>query len=230
MIDDKEFASAEKEAVYRVIRERRDMRHFLPDPIEESSLVRLVKAAQQAPSVGYMQPWRFIRIRDDAIRKSIYEMVREEIEITGDAVGEKKAAYMKLKLEGINECAEVWVAALMEGREKYVLGRRTIPEMDLASLSCAIQNIWLAARAEGLGMGWVSFFNPDQLASLLDMPADSYPAAVLCLGHVETFYPEPLLKSQGWDDERELEEIFFENSWGRGSSLVSGNSGREQGE
>ena len=208
------YNDTEKAAIYKVIRERRDMRHFKPGPISGEVLAKLMTAAQQAPSVGYMQPWRFIRITEQKIRQSVYDMVKQEIAITAEHVGEKKEAYMKLKLEGINECAELWVAALMEGRDEYMLGRRTMPEMDLASLSCAIQNIWLAARAEGIGMGWVSFFHPHRLAELLEMPAGSYPAAVLCIGHVESFYPEPLLKTEGWDREKQLDEILYENKWG----------------
>jgi 5,6-dimethylbenzimidazole synthase len=208
------YNETEKAAIYKVIRERRDMRHFKPDPISGEILGKLMTAAQQAPSVGYMQPWRFVRITEQPIRRAIYDMVKEEIAATAEHVGEKKGAYMKLKLEGINECAELWVAALMEGRDEYMLGRRTMPEMDLASLSCAIQNIWLAARAEGIGMGWVSFFQPNRLAELLEMPSGSYPAAVLCIGHVESFYPEPLLKTEGWDREKRLDEILYENKWG----------------
>ena len=204
----------EKAAIYKVIRERRDMRHFTDEPIDPEVLQKLMTAAQQAPSVGYMQPWRFLRITEPSLRQGIYDMVKAEIAETAEHVGEKKESYMKLKLEGINDCAELWVAALMEGREEYMLGRRTMPEMDLASLSCAIQNVWLAARAEGIGMGWVSFFHPDQLAELLGMPSDSYPAAVLCIGHVDSFYPEPLLKTEGWDREKGLDEILYENRWG----------------
>ena len=127
---------------------------------------------------------------------------------------------MRLKLEGINECAEIWVAALMEGRESYVLGRRTMPEMDLASLSCAVQNIWLAARAEGIGVGWVSFFEPNNLARLLSMPDNTFPTAILCIGHVEEFYSEPLLKTEGWDRQRKTADMVFENLWNVPSSLV----------
>ena len=215
-----QFNKQEKEAIYKVIKERRDMRHFVSDPVPDDVLKRLMMAATQAPSVGYMQPWRFIRITSDELRGGIYDMVKHEIEETASHVGDRKSDYMKLKLEGINECAELWVAALMEGRETYVLGRRTMPEMDLASLSCAIQNIWLAARAEGIGVGWVSFFKPDQLAELLGMPDGSYPAAVLCIGNVETFYPEPLLKTEGWDKEKTLEQVVYENTWGNPCDLI----------
>ena len=221
MLSGSPYSDQEKDAIYRVIRERRDMRHFLREPIDDAVLRKLLDAATQAPSVGYMQPWRFVRITDDGVRAKIYDQVKAEIETTGEAVGAKKEAYMRLKLEGINECAEVWVAALMEGRESYVLGRRTMPEMDLASLSCAVQNIWLAARAEGIGVGWVSFFEPDKLASLLELPADAFPAAILCIGHVESFYTEPLLKTEGWEQQRLLEDLFYENSWRSPSKLVS---------
>jgi len=213
------YSQIEKDAIYRVIAERRDMRHFKSDPIGNDVLQRLLQVARQAPSVGYMQPWRFIRVTDKPLRAQIYRLVKEEIQTTGEVMGARKEAYMKLKLEGINECAELWVAALMEGRGKYILGRRTIPEMDLASLSCAVQNIWLAARSEGIGVGWVSFFKPDELAGLLQMPDNSYPAAILCMGYVEEFYPKPLLETAGWDRKRELEEIFFENCWGNPGNL-----------
>ena len=213
------YNEEEKAAIYKVIRERRDMRHFTSEPVSAEVLEKLMHAAQQAPSVGYMQPWRFICITDPSLRGGIYDMVKAEIAETAEQVGEKEESYMKLKLEGINESAELWVAALMEGRDQYLLGRRTMPEMDLASLSCAIQNLWLAARAEGIGMGWVSFFQPNKLAELLNMPDDSYPAAVLCIGHVESFYPEPLLKTEGWDRERQLDEILYENTWGNSCSL-----------
>jgi len=214
------YSQIEKDAIYRVIAERRDMRHFKSDPIENDVLQRLLQVAQQAPSVGYMQPWRFIRITHKKLRDQIYQLVQEEIQITGQEMESRKEEYMKLKLEGINECAELWVAALMEGREKYILGRRTIPEMDLASLSCAVQNIWLAARSEGIGVGWVSFFKPNEIAGLLEMPNNSYPAAILCMGYVEEFYLRPLLETAGWDIKRKMEEIFFENFWGNPGNLL----------
>ena len=109
---------------------------------------------------------------------------------------------------------EVLVVAMPPGREAHVFGRRTLPEMDLASLACAIQNLWLAARAEGLGMGWVSLFEPQALANLLNMPTGSKPLAVLCLGPVTEFYEAPMLVQQGWAEPRPLSELLFENQWG----------------
>ncbi|MBO1541897.1 5,6-dimethylbenzimidazole synthase [Pseudomonas sp. OA65] len=208
------FSQAERDAVYRAIAERRDMRHFSGGTVEPALLRRLLEAAHQAPSVGLMQPWRFIRISDRALRGQIRELVEQERIRTAEALGERSDEFMKLKVEGIDDCAEVLVAALMEDRERHIFGRRTLPEMDLASLSCAIQNLWLASRAEGLGMGWVSLFEPQALADLLGLPAGAKPLAILCLGPVEGFYPAPMLALEGWAQPRPLHELLYENRWG----------------
>ncbi len=190
------------------------MRHFSGGTVAPALLRRLLEAAHCAPSVGLMQPWRFIRISDRALRGRIQQLVEEERVRTAEALGERSSEFMKLKVEGINDCAEVLVAALSDDRERHVFGRRTLPEMDLASLSCAIQNLWLAARAEGLGLGWVSLFEPQALADLLGLPAGAKPLAVLCLGPVEAFYPAPMLVLEGWAQARPLSELLFENQWG----------------
>ncbi|SEE28942.1 5,6-dimethylbenzimidazole synthase [Pseudomonas anguilliseptica] len=208
------FSPQERAAVYRAIAERRDMRHFSGGEVAPELLARLLEAAHQAPSVGLMQPWRFIRITRPALREAIHGLVEEERARTAEALGERSDEFMRLKVEGIRDCAELLVVALMEGREAHVFGRRTLPEMDLASLACAIQNLWLAARAEGLGMGWVSLFEPQALADLLGMPAGSKPLAVLCLGPVTEFYEAPMLVQQGWAEPRPLSELLFENQWG----------------
>lgn len=193
-----DFTREEIDAVYRVMTARRDMRHFLSDPIDAALLDRLLAAAHLAPSVGLMQPWRFIRIRDRALRERIHALVEAERGETARALGERDDEFMRLKVEGILECGELLVAALAPGRHKHVFGRRTMPEMDLASVACAIQNLWLAARAEGIGMGWVSLFEPETLRELLRMPVGSRPVAVLCLGHVREFYPRPMLEMVDW--------------------------------
>ncbi|MCP2073954.1 UNVERIFIED_ORG: 5,6-dimethylbenzimidazole synthase [Pseudomonas lini] len=211
---DTAFSQAERDAIYRAIAERRDMRHFTGGTVEPALLRRLLEAAHQAPSVGLMQPWRFIRISDRALRGQIRQLVEQERIRTAEALGERSDEFMKLKVEGINDCAEVLVAALMEDRERHIFGRRTLPEMDLASLSCAIQNLWLASRAEGLGMGWVSLFEPQALADLLGLPDGAKPLAILCLGPVEAFYPAPMLALEGWAQPRSLNELLYENHWG----------------
>ncbi|WNG47611.1 5,6-dimethylbenzimidazole synthase [Archangium minus] len=207
------FSPAEREAVYRAISERRDMRHFRPEPIEPEIITRLLHAAHLGPSVGFMQPWRFIRITDGALRNDIADLVEQERLRTAEALGPRGGEFMRLKVEGIKECPELWVVALTDQRERYVFGRRTMPNMDLASASCAIQNLWLAARAEGIGMGWVSLFDPARLAEVLRAPEGSEPIAILCLGHVEAFYERPMLELEGWDSRRPLEELVWENRW-----------------
>ena len=212
------FSDIEIAAVYRVIAERRDMRHFLPTAVAPEILTKILQAAHHAPSVGLMQPWRFIRITDTNTRNNIHQLVDKERVRTAQAIGEyentaRMAEFLRLKVEGILDCGELLVVALCDKREGHVFGRRTLPEMDLASVSCAIQNMWLAARAEGLGMGWVSIFDPLALAKLLNMPDDAKPIAVLCLGHVNSFYKEPMLIETGWTTAKPLEELVMENSW-----------------
>lgn len=207
------FDQSEIEAIYRVIAERRDVRHFVPGAVGEEQLMRLLAAAHQAPSVGLMQPWRFIRIRDPALREQMYTLVDEERQATASALGERGDEFMRLKVEGIRECGEVLVAALMDRREKHIFGRRTLPEMDLASVACAIQNMWLAARAEGLGMGWVSLFDPLRLAALLGIPEGGQPVAIICLGHVEGFYPKPMLELEGWAMRGKLADLVYTDRW-----------------
>jgi len=213
-----QFTESEIATVYRVIAERRDMRHFLPTPVAAETLTKILQAAHQAPSVGLMQPWRFIRITDSALRSSIHELVDEERKHTAQAIGEydntaRMAEFLRLKIEGIMDCGELLVAALCNNREEHIFGRRTLPEMDIASVSCAIQNMWLAARAEGLGMGWVSIFDPIKLGALLHAPADAKPIAILCIGHVNTFYNEPMLIEAGWKKARPLADMIMENQW-----------------
>jgi len=209
------YSEAELDAVYRVIAERRDIRHFLPDSVEPALLQRLLQAAHQGPSVGFMQPWRFLRIVDADRRRQIHGLVEQERILTAQALNEREDEFMRLKVEGIRDCGELLVAALMEGRERHVFGRRTLPEMDLASVSCAIQNMWLAARAEGIGMGWVSLFDADKLAALLDMPPGARPVAVICLGHVHEFYTRPMLEQQGWAARQSLDDLVYRDAWGK---------------
>ena len=212
------YTKQEQAAIYKVIAERRDMRHFLPTPIAPELLTKLLQAAHHAPSVGLMQPWRFIRISDSNLRKQIHQLVDDERIATAQAIGQfentaRMAEFLRLKVEGILDCGELLVATLCDKREQHIFGRRTLPEMDIASVSCAIHNMWLAARAEGLGLGWVSIFDPEKLAQLLNIPQGAKPIAVLCLGHVNHFYKEPMLVETGWREAKPLSEMLMENSW-----------------
>ncbi len=208
------YSDAERAAVYRVMSERRDMRHFTPNSqVPEDVLRRILEAAHMAPSVGLMQPWRFLRITDPATRTAIKELVDAERIQTGEALGPREAEFLALKVEGIGDCAELFVVALGEDRERHIFGRRTMPHMDLASVSCAIQNMWLAARAEGLGLGWVSLFEPTELAALLGMPEGADPIAVLCVGPVPEFPDRPELEIVGWTTARPLDELVYTDVW-----------------
>ena len=211
------FSDTEVKGVYRAIENRRDVRHFIPHDkapdIAPELLQSLIKAAHHAPSVGFMQPWHFLRVTNGSLREAIHQQVEQERMKTAEALSERKDEFMKLKIEGILDCSELLIVSLTNQREKYILGRRTIPEMDLASVACAIQNMWLAARAEGIGLGWVSFFEPEKLAKLINAPEDAMPVAILCIGHVQSFSDKPLLETLGWDNRRDMSEILSENTW-----------------
>ena len=220
-VSDHAFSVTERTAVYRAIAERRDMRSFVPNAeVPEDVLAKLLQAAHAAPSVGLMQPWRFIRITDTGLRTRIHALVDQERVCTAEALGPRGEEFLSLKVEGILECAELLVVALSDGRQAHVFGRRTLPQMDLASVSCAIQNLWLAARAEGLGMGWVSIFDPVRLATLLAMPDGAEPVAILCLGPVPDFPHRPQLEIDEWTLGRPLREFVSENGWAPDASAI----------
>lgn len=208
-----DFTPSEIAAIYRVMSVRRDMRHFLSDPLDDALLERLLGAAHMAPSVGLMQPWRFVRVRDPALRTRVHALVEAERVKTAQALGEREDEFMRLKVEGILECGELLVVALAGGREAHIFGRRTMPEMDLASVACAIQNLWLAARAENIGMGWVSLFDPEALRVLMRMPQGTRPVAVLCLGYVSAFYSGPMLEEANWAHRFELKSMLHIDYW-----------------
>jgi 5,6-dimethylbenzimidazole synthase len=226
-VTDHAFSATERRAVYRTIAERRDMRRFVPGAsVPEDVLARLLQAAHAAPSVGLMQPWRFIRITDAALRHAMHDLVDAERTRTAEALGSRGDEFLELKVEGILECAELLVVALRDDRQRHVFGRRTMPHMDLASVSCAIQNMWLAARSEGLGMGWVSIFEPAELAELLGMPADAEPVAILCLGPVPEFPDRPALEIDEWTHGRPLAEFVSENTWATAPTRAAPSPGR----
>ncbi len=196
------FNEAEREAVYRAIAERRDVRRgFVDKPLPEDLLWRLLAAAHCAPSVGLMQPSRFIVIRDYGIRKA----VRQIFEVAnrralGSYNGEQAERYSMLKLEGILEAPQNLCVLCDSGSERgHGLGRQTMPETAIYSTVCAIQNLWLAARSEGVGVGWVSILDTTELYNLLNIPDHLTLVAYLCLGYVEDFASEPDLERYGWE-------------------------------
>jgi 5,6-dimethylbenzimidazole synthase len=210
------FTEAERAAVYRAIRERRDVRRFRPGALPEDVVERLLRAAAQAPSVGYMQPWNFLVIREAGVRRQVHEaFLRANAEARTLFPAERQDRYALLKLEGIRESALNLCVTCDRGRfGPVVLGRTCQPDMDLFSAVCAVQNFWLAARAEGVGVGWVSILKPQELRDILGLPEGVVPVAYLCVGYAESFPTEPELKSSGWLPEVPLEELVFHDRWG----------------
>lgn len=214
---DFQFTEGERRGLYRAIRERRDVRsRFLPEPIPATVLARLLDAAHHAPSVGFMQPWDFIVIDRLAVKqavKAIFE--RENARAAENYAGSRAALYRRLKLEGIVESPiNLCISCDRSRGGPHVLGRNTVLETDLFSVCLAVQNLWLAARAEGIGVGWVSILDQRQLAETLQLPAEVEPVAYLCLGYVDEFLPRPELEIKGWRSRLPLYELVHGNAWG----------------
>lgn len=215
--DQQGFSPEEKQGLYRAIFERRDVRsQFRPDPIPQALLRRVLSAAHHAPSVGFMQPWDFIVVDDLAVRTAVKQMfTRENDRAAANYTGERATLYRSMKLEGILESPlNLCVTCDRSRGGPHVLGRNTIIETDLFSVCLAVQNLWLAARAEGLGVGWVSILAPEELARLLALPEYVHPVAYLCLGYVQEFLPMPELQQKGWRERMQLESLLHHNRWG----------------
>lgn len=214
---DHAFPQAQRDAVYRAIHERRDVRaQFLPDPILPEVLVRLLEAAHHAPSVGFMQPWDFLLIDSLEVRRRVHAIFeRENARAAENHEGERGQLYRRLKLEGILESPlNLCITCDRARGGEHVLGRSSIVDMDLFSTCLAVQNLWLAARAEGIGVGWVSILDQDELAQVLGLPERVYPLAYLCLGYVSEFLEQPELARQGWRQRLPLAELAHGNGWG----------------
>jgi 5,6-dimethylbenzimidazole synthase len=210
------FSEAERRGVYRAIYERRDIRsHFLPDPIRPAVLGRILDAAHHSPSVGFMQPWDFIVIQDAAVRQAVHDSFVEANRSAAERYdSERRTLYESLKLEGIREAPLNLCVTCDRSREKGAgLGRQTDPATDLYSTVCAIQNLWLAARAESLGVGWVSILDFDRLRSVLAIPPHIAPVAYLCMGYVSEFPASPELETAGWETRENLARLIHFDTW-----------------
>ena len=210
------FSPAERAALYRVIESRRDVRAFRTDPIATETLARILGAAHHAPSVGLMQPWNFIVIRDAATKarvKALFE-VQNELAVANYA-GARADLYRSLKLEGIEEAPiNLCVTCDRTRSGPHVLGRNTVTDTDVYSTCCAIQNLWLAARVEGVGVGWVSILDYDDLRPIFGIPETVWPVAYLCIGYPRAFLGEPELQRRGWATQLPMNQIIFEERWG----------------
>lgn len=215
------FPDIEKQGVYNAIYQRRDVRsQFLPDAIPDELLHKLLDAAHHAGSVGFMQPWSFIVVRSGEIKQEIKHLFEQANErAAADFEGERRAMYSRLKLEGILESpVNICVTSDPARHGPHVLGRHTIRETDIYSTCCAIQNLWLAARAEGIGLGWVSILDPAELRTILQIPEPVIPVAYLCLGYVTEFLPQPELESIGWLSRVPVKDLIFYEQWGKKES------------
>jgi 5,6-dimethylbenzimidazole synthase len=211
------FSQEERDAVYRVIRARRDIRHFRPDPVPESVLKRILEAGHHAPSVGFMQPWNFIVISSIEMRQQIkncFEKVNAG-QVAQISDPKRRSLYSSLKLEGILE-SPLNLAVTCDHRRDapFVLGREPVPETDVFSVCLAIENMWLAARAEGVGLGWVSILHYDSVSQLLDLPQGVELIAYLCVGYPLEFRPTPLLEEVGWKERAPLKSVIYKERWG----------------
>ena len=211
------FSDAERSAVYKAIFNRRDVRgEFLPDPVPDEVLGRVLNAAHHAPSVGFMQPWDFMVIRSTEVRGKIHGLFnRAHAEAAEMFPEEKRDTYRNLKLEGIMESPLNVVITCDRSRTgPVVIGRTHMEWMDLYSSVCAVQNLWLAARSEGLGVGWVSIMDPDALNKVLNLPETVVPVAYLCVGYVSHFHEKPELEKAGWLPRMPLDEVIHFDQWG----------------
>ncbi len=209
------FPQTKKNGVYDAIYKRRDMRHFLPDPVDPAVLGRILDAAHHAGSVGFMQPWNFIVIDDPEVKKKVARNFSQANEAASkNYSGAKKDLYQSLKLEGITASPiNLCVTCDSERNGPHVLGRNSISETDQFSACCAVQNLWLAARAEGIAVGWVSILSPDQLKKDLNLPDHVFPIAYLCIGHTDSFYKKPMLEEKGWAKRLALKQLVYYNQW-----------------
>ncbi len=213
---DKDFSKEEKDGLYKAIFSRRDVRsHFTSKSIDEEILTRILKAAHHAPSVGFSQPWNFILIKDEDTKKKIKESFERERELSSDMVKEpRKSKYLSFKLEGILDSpVNLCVTYDPSKFGPFVIGRTSIPDTGIYSVCCAVQNLWLAARTEGIGVGWVSILSNDVLKSVLNLPDYVTPVAYLCLGYVEKFAEKPDLEQAGWLPRLNLKDVVYYEKW-----------------
>ena len=214
------FSDEEVRGLYRAIFSRRDIRTFKSDPVPPDVLARIIRAAHHGPSVGFMQPWDFIMVRDVVIRQKVKDLFDRERQAASSFFDEpRRSHYLSLKLEGILESPVNVCVTCDPTRAEVVLGRNSIQETDLYSTCCAVQNLWLAARAEGVGVGWVSILKQPQLRQILGIPHHVIPVAYLCLGYPVEFPTEPVLQTAGWRDRMDLGGLIHFDTW-EGASRV----------
>ncbi len=215
---DHAFTQEARDAIYHTIFSRRDVRgQLLPTPVPDAVLSRILTAAHFAPSVGFMQPWNFLLVQSLATKQRVHAaFAKAHTEAAEMFVGEKRTAYQSLKLEGILQAPlGICITCDHARTGPVVLGRTHMKSMDVYSSVCAVQNLWLAARAEGLGVGWVSIFHQQDLQQALGIPEGITPIAYLCVGYVSHFQEQPELETAGWLPRLATQDLVFFEQWGQ---------------
>ena len=201
-----QFSTDDAKKLLEIMKARRDVRgnRFIDRPIEDEKLHMILQAALAAPSVGYSQPWKFVIIKDEHIKETLVKNFEEE-NTKAKNIFKDKALYAKLKLEGIKE-APINIAVLYEPKEEAVLGMTSMKKMGEYSVVCAVQNMWLMARALNIGIGWVSILDEKKVLQSIKAKANAQLIAYLCVGYVDKFYEESELKTLGWEEEKSFKE------------------------
>ncbi|MBP1156181.1 MULTISPECIES: 5,6-dimethylbenzimidazole synthase [unclassified Paenibacillus] len=216
------FNEMEKEALYKIIYTRRDIRTFLSDPIPDEMIMRLLQAAHHGPSVGFMQPWNFILVSSKEVKEQLaWAADKERRALAIHYEDERQDQFLSLKIEGIKEAPlTICITCDPTRGGSHVLGRNSIPETDIMSTACAIQNMWLAACAEGLAMGWVSFYKKNDIRDILEIPPHIDPIALISIGYTDQYPSKPILESSNWEKRRTLPDLIFSEAWGKPSKYT----------
>ncbi|MEW9701500.1 5,6-dimethylbenzimidazole synthase [Paenibacillus sp. SI8] len=216
------FSEQDKDALYKIINARRDIRTFLNTPIPSEIIMKLLEAAHHGPSVGFMQPWSFILITKEAIKERLaWAADKERRALAIHYEDNRQDQFLGLKIEGLKQAPlTICVTCDPTRGGSHVLGRNSIPETDALSTACAIQNMWLAACVEGLALGWVSFYKKADVRDILGIPPHIEPLALLSIGYTENYPSKPILESANWEKRRKLDDLIFHEAWG-GSACES---------
>ena len=210
------FTEKERDAIYKVIQTRRDVRSFRPDPLPADAIARILEAAHHGPSVGFMQPWNFILVTSDEVKARLaWAADKERRALAIHYQEDRSEKFMSLKIEGLKEAPlTICVTCDPTRGGSHVLGRNSIPETDIMSTSCAIQNMWLASCAEGIALGWVSFYKKNDVRDILGIPPHIDPVALLSLGYTDQYPAAPILETEKWERRRALDELIYHEKWG----------------
>ncbi|MFE4043638.1 MULTISPECIES: 5,6-dimethylbenzimidazole synthase [unclassified Priestia] len=209
------FTNDEKQAVYKAIYGRRDVRTFLSDEIPNETVYNILQAAHSGPSVGFMQPWNFILVSDTEVKNKLaWAADKERRALAIHYEDEKKEDFLELKIQGLKEAPlTICVTCDPTRGGSHVLGRNSIPETDMMSTACAIQNMWLASYAEGLAMGWVSFYKKNDVRDILHIPPHIDPVALMSIGYTDKYPEKPILEQANWEKRRDLDKLIYHNVW-----------------